>query len=158
MMEGASSSSSSSANAASGDDSHPPLFGTSTNAVDDGTTRSINLDDIFADCFFGPSTDSLPASTSSAAAVRGSARGGVAAPFAPGDVSVPAQAGRDRGLEGGGGGGGGGVGIDEEDDDDDDDDDDDEDGGAAGEGGGKKRKRPRPQMRQMTEQQKVERR
>ena len=149
--------SSSSRSPVGGDDGHPPLFGAAGTAeIDDGTTRSINLDDIFADCFFGPSPDSLPASTSS---MRSTARS--SSTFGGNEAYTDGQMARDRvtvgssvemgnsGDDNGTGGGGN------------DEDEEDEEGdrsGDGGDGGGKKRKRPRPQMRQMTEQQKVERR
>ena len=40
-----------------GDGSHPPLFGVAPSPNSDGNFRGINLDDIFADCFFGPTTE-----------------------------------------------------------------------------------------------------
>ena len=106
--------SSSSRGPVAGDDGHPPLFGASGTAeVDDGTTRSINLDDIFADCFLGPSPDSLPASTSS---MRSTARG--SSTFGVNEAYTDSQIARDRVIGGssvemgnsGDGNGTGGVG------------------------------------------------
>lgn len=129
-----------------------PLFGiapgTGVQSVEDGSARSINLDDIFADCFFLPGDSGAqaldPAGGGMKTAVdstqgRGPPAAGTAEMLAQQLVQpsafmggrLAAEAAEDDGSE-------------EEEDDD--------------PSGDKKRKRPRPQLRQMTEQQKVERR
>ena len=120
---------------ASSSSSSGPLFGPTGNGGA-GNHRTINLDDIFSDCFFGPVGEVIP-STSGAVALA--AEGAAPLPVVP-STSAASGGGAaydDRGAYEG-----------------EDDEDDEEEEGEDG----KKRKRQRPQMRMMTEQQKVERR
>ena len=111
-----------------GTGSTQPLFGTAPGP--DGFSRAINLDDIFSDCFFGPIGEVVP-STSQPPPTQGS----LSLPVS--SSSASAGGGRSRGAA-----------HDAEDEDEEDGDGEEDDGR-----GGK-----RPRMRQMSEQQKVERR
>ena len=110
-----------------GTGSTQPLFGTAPGP--DGFSRTINLDDIFSDCFFGPIGEVVPSTSQ---------------PPTQGSLSLPVSS----SSASAGGGRSRGAAHDAEDEDEEDGDGEEDDGR-----GGK-----RPRMRQMSEQQKVERR
>jgi len=138
-MEPDSQSSSSSGSSSSEIAQQPPMFGQQPGSSEVTASRMINLDDIFADCFFGRVGDGMP-SANGAAPRLDTSSGDMGCGGGGGMGTVPSSS----AASGGGCGG-------EYDEDDYDDEEIDEDG--------IKRKRARPQqMRGMSEQQKVERR